>query len=134
MPIQYREKCLAQTQPNFMASNVQPVPLIDRPQSFAYSNVFLSMSTLTIEDYLKEHLSAIPQVTYVYLENMGDVLLVTVVIDNFTEDDVALVFKLQERTRKEFKSHDFDFDVVYQFGRPVHELISPMPEPLYQRA
>jgi hypothetical protein len=90
--------------------------------------------TRTAEDLIHGAFSRIPKVTYVYTEHLGNAFNVTIVIDDFDDNDLAAVLEAEWQLMRECKECEFTFDVIYQHGRPISELIAPMPPPLYQRA
>jgi uncharacterized protein YuzE len=56
--------------------------------------------------------------------SFGTACNVTVVIDNFDDNDLTAILQAQRQIMREFKEFEFSLDVIYQHGRPVSELIA----------
>ncbi len=87
----------------------------------------------TVNDFLLDQFSGIPEVNYIYSEQDGHVCYVHIVIRDSDEHAVDRVLETQERVIHEFPNFEFDFGVIFQMGKDVNELISPA-TPLYRRA
>ena len=105
----------------------------DMAQSFVRNNGVLKALSRTVDDFLVDQFSRLPEVNYVYSEQDGHVFYVWVVLKDSDEGAVDRVLDAEERVIREFQNFEFDFNVIFQMGRDVGELISPA-EPLFQRS
>lgn len=141
----YEEKpCVWQPPPFLITSNVGPVVadtsaqgaperVFRSDESIYFDNRF-SMQTITrtVNDFLVHEFSRIPEVSYIYSEQDGDVFYATIVVSEHDDDVLDRVFEFQQNIITEFKNLSLDFSVLFQDGRHIDEIISPS-TPLYSR-
>lgn len=90
------------------------------------------MLTITASDFVQEQFSRLPLVACISLEQNGFLLYVTIVVDRFDDEALDAILDAEQKVMAEFADLGFDFNIVFQNGRPIRELIAPL-TPLYER-
>ncbi|MGI8960764.1 MAG: hypothetical protein ACR2IV_13565 [Bryobacteraceae bacterium] len=120
----------------FLPSNdeksIQTV-LSDAVQFSFQKRTTMGILTATVNDFIVNQFSKIPDVNYIYAQQTGDVFYVWVVLKDSGDELLDRAIDAQQFVMREFRQFAFDFNIVFQMGRDVTELIAPA-TPLYQRA
>ena len=96
-------------------------------------NMETQVLSRTEADTILEQFSRIPAVSALYLDREGSVLCVTIVVSAFRDEVLDRVFDAEQLVMRDFPHGQFNFNVLFQNGRPLDELIAPA-IPFYQRA
>lgn len=102
-------------------------------KSFDNKAAIMTVLSSTVNDFIQDQLSKLPDVNYIFTEQHGDVFYVRVIIQDSDDASVDRVIEQQRKIMREFGDFAFDFSIMFQTGRDVSELISPA-KPLYKRA
>jgi hypothetical protein len=98
----------------------------------SYSWASVRVLTITVNDFIKDLFSRLSEVSYICIEQDGDVFDVTIALSNHDDDAMDRVLGFQQQVMDEFSYMSFDFNVIFQERRAISDLIYPS-EPLYQR-
>lgn len=106
--------------------------LSDAAQFSSQSRDTMRILSVTVNDFMVKHFSALPEINYIFAEQTGDVFYVRIFVNTSDDDVLDRVIDTQQMVMREFRQFAFDFSIMFQMGRNITELIAPA-TPLYQR-